>query len=75
MAVWEQIAIIYAATQKYLLDIPTADILAYEKELIELINTKYPEVFESIKETKELSKEMEETLIKAIEEAKTSYKR
>ncbi len=52
MPVEKQVAIIYAATKKYLLDIPVDEILAFEKALLELIDTKYPEIFESIRETK-----------------------
>ena len=44
MPVWYQVIIIYAATKKYLLDIPVEDILTFEKELFEFIDTKYPEV-------------------------------
>ncbi|MCR4695451.1 MAG: F0F1 ATP synthase subunit alpha [Pseudobutyrivibrio sp.] len=74
MAVEYQIMIIYAATKKYLLDIPTADILTFEKALFDLVDTKYPEIPESIRTTKVLEEEMEEKLIKAIEECKESYK-
>ncbi len=74
MAVEYQIMIIYAATKKYLLDIPTADIQIFEKALFELVDTKYPEIPEAIRTTKVLENEMEEKLIKAIEECKKSYK-
>ena len=60
MPVEYQVIIIYAATKKYLLDIPVDEILDFEKELFEYISTKYPEIPESIKETKELSAEIEE---------------
>jgi F-type H+-transporting ATPase subunit alpha len=74
MPVEYQIMIIYAATKKYLLDIPTADIQAFEKALFDLVDTKYPEVPESIKTTKVLEDDMEQKLIKAIEECKKTYK-
>ncbi len=74
MGVEYQIMIIYAATKKYLLDIPTEDVLVFEKALFELVDTKYPEVPQSIRDTKELSDDMANTLIKAIEECKNSYK-
>ncbi len=74
MAVEYQIMIIYAATKKYLLDIPTADILTFEKALFELVDTKYPEVPESIRSTKVLDEDMEKKLIDAIEECKKTYK-
>ena len=72
MPVEYQVVIIYAATKKYLLDIPVDEILDFEKELFEYISTKYPEIPESIKETKELSAEIEEKLVKAITECKAA---
>jgi len=74
MPVEYQIMIIYAATKKYLLDIPTADIQAFEKALFDLVDTKYPEIPEAIKTTKVLEDDMEQKLIAAIEECKKSYK-
>ncbi|MDC7279307.1 MULTISPECIES: F0F1 ATP synthase subunit alpha [Pseudobutyrivibrio] len=74
MPVEYQIMIIYAATKKYLLDIPTADIQAFEKALFDLVDTKYPEIPEAIKTTKVLEDDMEQKLIKAIEECKKTYK-
>ena len=74
MPVEKQVAIIYAATKKYLLDIPVDEILAFEKALLELIDTKYPEIFESIRETKQLDEETEQKLITAIEACKKDFK-
>ena len=74
MPVEYQIMIIYAATKKYLLDIPTADIQAFEKALFDLVDTKYPEIPESIRSTKVLEDDMEKKLVSAIEECKKTYK-
>ncbi|MCF0127048.1 MAG: F0F1 ATP synthase subunit alpha [Pseudobutyrivibrio sp.] len=74
MPVEYQIMIIYAATKKYLLDIPVADVSVFEKALFEYVDTKYPEVPETIRTKKEIDEETEKTLIKAIEECKKSYK-
>jgi F-type H+-transporting ATPase subunit alpha len=73
MPVAYQVIILYAATQKYLLDIPVKEILDFEQELFELIKTKYPEIPESISDTKVLSEEMEQALIKAIGECKQNF--
>ena len=72
MPVELQVIIIYAATKKYLLDIPVDEILTFQDKLFEHINTVYPEIPESIKNTKELSDEIEEKLIAAIKEVKES---
>ena len=52
LPVEKQVAIIYAAVKKHLLDLPVDQILDFQKELFELIDTKYPEIFTSIAETK-----------------------
>lgn len=72
MPVEYQVIIIYAATKKYLLDIPTSEVLAFEKELFQYIDAKYPEIPKSIRETKEMKPETEELLKKAIEECKAA---
>jgi len=74
MPVEYQVIIIYAATRKYLLDIEVDRIQDFEKELFEFIDTKYPEIPAGIRETKELSAELEETLKKAIAEFKENFK-
>ena len=73
MPVEYQIIIIYAATKKYLLDVAVADVQRFESELFEYIDTKYPEIPESIRTEKEMSKEIEEKLIKAIESFKNHF--
>ena len=74
MPVERQVMIIYAATQKHLLDIAVDDILAFETELFEYVETKYPEIPEAIREKKVLDEETENLLVKAIEECKKAFK-
>lgn len=74
MPVEKQVIIIYAATNKYLLDIPTEEILRFESELFEYIDTKYSDIPESIRTTKVLEEDMEKQLIRAIEECKKSFR-
>ena len=73
MPVEYQVIIIYAATKKYLLDIAVSDILRFEKELFEYIDTKYPEIPKSIREEKAINDATEATLVKAIEEFKKQF--
>ena len=73
MPVEKQIIIIYAATRKYLMDLPVDDILPFEKALFEFIDTKYPEIPESIRTEKVMSEEIEQKLIAAINECKKEY--
>ena len=75
LAVEKQVVIIYAAVKKYLLDLAVDQILDFQKELFDLIDTKYPEIFTSIAETKVMDDVTEEKLIKAINEAKESFRK
>ena len=70
MAVEYQVIIIYAATRKYLLDIPTAQVLDFQDGLFRFIDTKYPEIPAGIREKKEITPELDELLGKAINEYK-----
>ena len=73
MPVEKQVIIIYAATRKYLMDLPVDDILPFEKALFEYIDTKYPEIPEAIRVEKVMSEEIEQKLIAAINECKKEY--
>ena len=73
LPVWYQVIIIYAATNKYLLDVPVEDILSFEKELFEFMDTKYPEVPAAIRDEKEISSQTEQKLIQAIKEFKVQF--
>ena len=74
MPVQYQVIIIYAATNKYLLDVAVEDITRFEGEFFTFIDTKYPEIPASIADTKVISEETEETLKKAIVEFKGQFK-
>ena len=55
------------------MDLPVDDILPFEKELFEYIDTRYPEIPESIRTEKVMSEEIEQKLIAAINECKKEY--
>ena len=74
MPVQYQVIIIYVATNKYLLDIDTADITRFESELFEFLDTKYPEIPKAIAEEKQISDATDELLNKAIVEFKEQFK-
>ena len=73
MPVQYQVIIIYAVTNKYLLDVAVGDITRFEKEFFEFLDTKYPEVPGNIAAEKVISEETEELLKKAIEEFKKQF--
>ena len=70
MPVERQVVIIYAATKRYLLDVPVDQILDFEKELFEFVDAQYPEIFTRIREEKKLTDELSQMLDEAI----TQYK-
>ena len=73
MPVAKQIVIIYAAVKKYLMDIPVEKILHFQDALLELIDTRYPEITGKITETQVIDEETEQKLIAAIQETKKEY--
>ncbi|MCM1542239.1 MAG: F0F1 ATP synthase subunit alpha [Blautia sp.] len=73
MPVQYQVIIIYAVTNKYLLDVPVEDITRFETELFEFLDTKYPEIPGSIAEEKVISDQTDELLGKAIKEFKAQF--
>ena len=74
MPVEYQVIIIYAVTRKFLIDIPTDAIGRFETELFAFIDTKYPQIPQSIRETKVMSEETEKELVNAINEFKKQFR-
>ena len=72
LPVEKQIVIIYAATKKYLLDVPVNKISDFEVGLFNFMENNYPNVLKGIKEKKELTEEIENELIYAIKAYKKS---
>ena len=73
MPVQYQVIIIFAAVNKYLLDIPVADITRFETEFFEFVDTKYPEIPSAIKNEKVISDETKKKLSEAIESFKKVF--
>ncbi len=74
MPVEKQVVIIYAATRKYLLDIPVDEVLDFEKGLLEYMDAKHADVLEALRTQKVLTDDIEKGIIAAITEFKASYK-
>lgn len=74
MPVEYQVIIIFAATGKFLLDVPVEKIADFEKELFTFIDTKYPEIPKQIKETKQLDDDTQKALTEAIREFKEQFR-
>ena len=74
MPVQYQVIIIYTATNKYLLDIPVADITRFEREFFEYLDTKYPDIPKAIADEKVISEATEQNLKKALDGFKKEFK-
>ena len=72
MAVENQVAIIYAATNGYLDDVETEKVGEWEKKFHEFLNMQRGQLLEKIGEEKKLSEELENELKQAIEDFKKS---
>lgn len=65
-----QVMVIYAATNGYLDDVPLEKIRAFETAFYRFMDASYPQVGQSILNKREIDKETEESLKKAIQEFK-----
>jgi F-type H+-transporting ATPase subunit alpha len=64
----DQIVAIYAGSLGVLDNISNNDVKAFEEGLLKYVHDKYPDVVEQVRTTKALSKDVEETLSKAVKE-------
>ena len=68
-----QVIIIYAVIHNLLEDVAVEDILPFQNELFDYIDSTYPEIVESITQTKELTKENQAALDQAIAAFKKNF--
>ncbi len=74
LEVEKEVIILYAVTKKYLDDIALDRIADFEKEFFNFVETKYNNIFTSIRETKEMSADIEKQLIEALETFKKEFR-
>lgn len=74
MPVEYQVIIIYAATKKYLLDVPVDQIGRFQDELFVYLKEQHNEIPESIRTSKVLNEENEQALINVIVEFKKQFR-
>jgi ATP synthase F1, alpha subunit len=73
LPVENQVVIIFAGSRGFLDDLPTSSIGKFEAELYPYIEAKYPEIFEEIRSKKTIEKDLEENLIKALNDFKATF--
>ncbi|MDP3149459.1 MAG: F0F1 ATP synthase subunit alpha [Ignavibacteria bacterium] len=71
----KQVVSIFVGTNGYLDEIPVADVKRFEKEMLEFVEVKYPEIFKSIRETKELKDDAVTSIKKAAVEFTQTFKK
>lgn len=74
LSVAHQVIILYAATRKYLLDIPVSAVGQFQSELVEFVETKYAEILKEIVKKEGITKELEEKLKAVVVEFKQGFK-
>ncbi|WP_105618370.1 F0F1 ATP synthase subunit alpha [Vallitalea okinawensis] len=74
MGVEYQVVILYAVTNKYLMDVDVERIGEFQDGLFAFIDKKYPEITKAIKAEKVLSEENEKVLVEAIGSFKKEFK-
>ena len=73
LKVEHQVLIIYAVVNNYLKEIQVEDIAEFQAELIDYVESAHPSVTGNIRETGDLSEEMENELKQALEECKAKF--
>lgn len=74
MDVSDQILILFAVTKGYLADVPLESINEFEKEFINYIHENHRALLEKIDDKKELTDDILDELVKAINTFKSNYK-
>lgn len=74
MRVEEQVIVLFAATRKYLMDIPLTAVKQFEKELLEFIHGKHPEVLEEVLKKAGITKELDAKLKEVVTAFKAGFK-
>ena len=66
----KEVAILFAGANGYLDEWPVESIADYEKQMLEFLETKHPEILREIKEKNDISEELEAKLKSALDEFK-----
>lgn len=74
LSVAEQVVILYAATRKFLMDIPLSEVARFQSELFEFVKGKYAEVLDEIVLPAGLTKELDQKLNDIITEFKKGFR-
>ena len=74
LEVSKQVVILYAATKKFLMDIPLLQVARFQAELFDFVDTRYPDVWAEVTGKDGLTKELDAKLNNVITEFKQGFK-
>ena len=74
LKVEEEVLVLYAGTHGYLDPIEVSDVLRYEKELLAYMRAEGKEVLEALNHAAELTPDVEEKIVQALDHFKTVFK-
>ncbi len=74
MPVEKQVLSIFAGVNGYLDEWPVEAVQEYERQMHEFIETKYPEILKEIRETEDISDELEKKIRKALDEFRSVFR-
>jgi F-type H+/Na+-transporting ATPase subunit alpha len=69
----KQVMILFAGTFGYLDEVPVDSVAEYEKQMLEFVGTKHPEILKEVKEKGIISDELEGKIKKALEQFKGMF--
>ncbi|QDV73544.1 F0F1 ATP synthase subunit alpha [Botrimarina mediterranea] len=73
LATEDEVLLILAGTQGYLDDVAVSDVLAFEKQFLTFLHDQKPEIGAEIRDKKDISPELSETIKNAIAEFKLQF--
>ena len=69
----DQVMSIYAGTRGYLDEVPVPSVLKWEQDFLQYMHDRHGAIVEELESTQDLSEELEQKLVAAIEEFKAGY--
>jgi len=69
----KQVTILFAGTFGYLDEVPTESVSEYEKQMLQFMNDKHPEILKEIKEKSIINEELEGKMKKALDQFKEMF--
>jgi F-type H+-transporting ATPase subunit alpha len=70
---FEQVASIFAGTQGVLDDLPVADVLVFEAEMLKHLRNEFPEILDEMRKTGDLPAELSKQLLEVLKNFKNAF--